>query len=62
MERIWNLKWVIAVVIVLTTFVAIGVAAWRSSGGSQRSGATHPNQSQETGKEAGPDHHRQEHK
>lgn len=62
MRRIRNLKWATAAVIVLTVSGAVGVAAWRASGGSQPSGATHPNQGQEMQREAGPDQKRHEHK
>lgn len=62
MRRISNLKRVTAAVIVLTISVAVGVAAWRASGGSQPSGATYPNQGQGMGIETGPDQKRHEHK
>lgn len=62
MRRIRNMKWATAAVIVLTVSGAVGVAAWRASGSSEGNGATPPNQGQEMQREAGPDHHRHEHK
>ncbi len=56
------MKWATAAVIVLTVSGAVGVAAWRASGSSEGNGATPPNQGQEMQREAGPDHHRHEHK
>lgn len=61
MGRLGNLKWVTAVVIAVTISAAVGVAAWRASGGSPRNGARSPSEGQEMQMEAGPEGKRHEH-
>ena len=56
MRPIGNLKWVAAAVIAVTISAAIGVAAWRSSGGSEGSGAMPDPGMQMEGSPEGPKH------
>ncbi len=63
MRRIRNLKRVTATVIVLTVSVAIGVAAWRASGGRSASDKRNPSkQRHEIKRETEAGHEWQDHK